>query len=76
MFYPLCIEHQAGDWTASNELIIAPPCLNNLLLSRELILDHVRESQVVLIAGETGCGKTTQVPQYLLEESWGKAADL
>jgi HrpA-like RNA helicase len=26
--------------------------------------------QVVLIAGETGCGKTTQVPQYLLDHMW------
>jgi HrpA-like RNA helicase len=26
--------------------------------------------QVVIVAGETGCGKTTQVPQYLLEEAW------
>ena len=26
-----------------------------------------RTSQVVIIQGETGCGKTTQVPQFLLE---------
>lgn len=26
-------------------------------------------NQVVVIAGETGCGKTTQIPQYLYEEN-------
>ena len=26
--------------------------------------------QVVLIMGETGCGKTTQVPQMILEDQW------
>lgn len=28
--------------------------------------------QVVLISGETGCGKTTQVPQYILDHMWSK----
>jgi len=28
---------------------------------------------VVIVSGETGCGKTTQLPQYLLEEGFGKA---
>ena len=27
------------------------------------------QNQVVIVAGETGCGKTTQVPQYLLEDA-------
>ena len=40
---------------------------------REDILKAVQSHQVVLIAGETGCGKTTQVPQFLLEESWGES---
>ncbi|XP_033230299.1 3'-5' RNA helicase YTHDC2-like [Belonocnema kinseyi] len=31
------------------------------------ILRAINTSQVVVISGETGCGKTTQVPQYILE---------
>jgi HrpA-like RNA helicase len=33
---------------------------------REQILTAVRNENVVIIAGDTGCGKSTQVPQYLL----------
>ena len=25
----------------------------------------------MLVAGATGCGKTTQVPQYLIDDAWG-----
>ena len=32
------------------------------------ILDVVKAHQVVIIKGATGCGKTTQIPQYVLDE--------
>lgn len=32
----------------------------------------IRENNVVVIVGETGSGKTTQLTQYLLEEGYGK----
>lgn len=37
---------------------------------RDFIIDTIERNQVILITGETGCGKTTQVPQYLLERSY------
>lgn len=36
---------------------------------RAQILETVANSSVVLIKGATGCGKSTQVCQYLLEDS-------
>ncbi|KZC13983.1 putative ATP-dependent RNA helicase YTHDC2 [Dufourea novaeangliae] len=34
---------------------------------REDILNALNTNEVVIIGGETGCGKTTQVPQFILE---------
>ena len=39
---------------------------------REEIVRTIRDNQVVVIAGETGSGKTTQIPQFLLECGLGK----
>lgn len=34
---------------------------------RENILKLIEDNRVVVLSGETGCGKTTQVPQYILD---------
>lgn len=39
---------------------------------REEIIQAVREHQVLIIVGETGSGKTTQLPQYLHEAGFTK----
>lgn len=35
---------------------------------RKNVVHAVRKSSVTVISGQTGCGKSTQVPQYLLED--------
>lgn len=39
---------------------------------RDALLDFVQRYQVVIIYGEIGCGKTTQIPQYLHEAGYSK----
>ncbi|KAF7808821.1 DExH-box ATP-dependent RNA helicase DExH5, mitochondrial isoform X1 [Senna tora] len=34
---------------------------------KEAILSAISRNQVIIISGETGCGKTTQIPQFILE---------
>ncbi|KAK1420477.1 hypothetical protein QVD17_22104 [Tagetes erecta] len=36
---------------------------------RSNIVEKIMENRVTLIVGETGCGKSSQVPQFLLEEN-------
>ncbi|XP_057325710.1 ATP-dependent DNA/RNA helicase DHX36 [Microplitis mediator] len=36
---------------------------------KEEILKTVDSNQVVVISGETGCGKTTQIPQFILDDA-------
>lgn len=38
-----------------------------ILEKREEILDLIQRSRVVVLSGDTGCGKSTQLPQYLLD---------
>ena len=38
---------------------------------REELMHLIRENRVVIIVGETGSGKTTQMTQYLLEDGYG-----
>ena len=46
---------------------LTPLSLSSLQV-RDEMLDIIRENQVVVIVGETGSGKTTQLAQYLHED--------
>lgn len=39
---------------------------------KEEIVNRLRDCRVMLIAGDTGCGKSTQVPQYIMEAGYDK----
>jgi hypothetical protein len=36
---------------------------------REALIEGIDRNRVTIVEGDTGCGKTTQVPQYVLEEA-------
>ncbi|XP_004296018.1 PREDICTED: putative pre-mRNA-splicing factor ATP-dependent RNA helicase DHX16-like [Fragaria vesca subsp. vesca] len=39
---------------------------------RDSLLECVGSNQVAIIVGEAGCGKTTQIPQYIYEAGYGE----
>lgn len=42
-----------------------------IIMMEQEIMEAVSHHSVVIICGETGCGKTTQVPQFLFEAGFG-----
>lgn len=40
------------------------------------ILDALKKNNVLVLSGETGSGKSTQVPQFLLDESWCRSGKI
>jgi ATP-dependent RNA helicase DHX37/DHR1 len=43
-----------------------------ILAEEQAIMEAVNENLVVILAGETGSGKTTQVPQFLYEAGYAR----
>jgi len=41
-----------------------------ILAEEQLIMETIKENDVVVLSGETGSGKTTQVPQFLFEAGY------
>ena len=41
---------------------------------RSSIIEALEKNQVIIVAGDTGCGKSTQVPQYLLQAGYSQIA--
>jgi ATP-dependent RNA helicase DDX35 len=38
------------------------------------ILFLLENYQVLIVVGDTGCGKSTQIPQFLVEANWCREA--
>ncbi|NLJ53308.1 MAG: ATP-dependent RNA helicase HrpA, partial [Intrasporangiaceae bacterium] len=61
---------QSHPWQGRPELLGYPEELP-IVAAREDLLAAMRDHQVVVVAGETGSGKTTQLPKMLLELGFG-----
>ncbi|KAL5701049.1 RNA helicase [Ranunculus cassubicifolius] len=44
-----------------------------IVMMEQEIMEAINEHDTVIICGETGCGKTTQVPQFLYEAGFGSS---
>ncbi|KAI3868170.1 hypothetical protein MKW92_017003 [Papaver armeniacum] len=42
-----------------------------IVMMEQEIMEAINENSVIILCGETGCGKTTQVPQFLYEAGFG-----
>ena len=40
------------------------------------ILEKLRKNRVLIISGDTGCGKTTQVPKYIIQQAQSQMEDV
>eukprot|EP01032_Pedospumella_encystans_P010068 gene10068-11799_t len=71
------VKHQSPSYTASSPLLeAAPPPVPSspfeelpIDMHREMILRHIQSNGVTIIHGETGCGKSSRLPQFLLEDA-------
>ncbi|MBW0470305.1 hypothetical protein O181_010020 [Austropuccinia psidii MF-1] len=55
-----------------SEEIIASRSLLPVFAEENTVMDAIRRHPVVVVCGETGSGKTTQIPQFLYEAGWAK----
>jgi ATP-dependent RNA helicase DDX35 len=79
---PASVSHKSLDEADSDDFVLqasftrsrAPLCSQRLLLPiykyKKLILYSIEQYQVIVIVGDTGSGKSTQLPQYLMENGW------
>ena len=56
--------HRTGDEAIECDYEVLP-----VVDYRDEILTAVRNHQIVIVIGETGSGKTTQIPQFFLDDS-------
>ena len=66
---PLAPPAAASDLHAADELVAQRQRLP-VYEARSELLKAVAATETLVLTGETGCGKTTQIPQYLLESGY------
>lgn len=69
---PLAIAFQTRQSTPAYQQMLSRR--NDLPIAqyRKHIIEILEESQVLVLSGETGCGKSTQVPSFILEDQLSK----
>ncbi|KDO33210.1 hypothetical protein SPRG_02022 [Saprolegnia parasitica CBS 223.65] len=60
-------KHMAKQRTAKYKLMMTARGMLPAYKEKDAIVSLLETNQVILISGATGCGKTTQVPQFLLD---------
>ncbi len=64
------------EWRATHRPVIQYPPALPISSRKDEILAAIRHQQVVIVAGETGSGKTTQLPKICLEAGFGIGAKI
>ncbi|KAJ0744693.1 putative RNA helicase [Helianthus annuus] len=65
-------EHDKSKAKSAHKKLLADRKTLPVYSYRESLLKAVEDHQVIIIVGETGSGKTTQIPQYLHEAGYTK----
>ena len=47
-----------------------------ILAEEQVVMETISENHVTIIAGETGSGKTTQLPQFLYEAGYAQYVNM
>ncbi|CAK9001817.1 unnamed protein product [Durusdinium trenchii] len=69
---------ERGDGPSTSATAPVNPPLLQLPIDefRDRILRHIRENRVTHIQGETGCGKSTRLPQFILEDAQERGEEI
>lgn len=50
--------------------------MKNIVFFDFSLIEKIKSHDTIILLGETGCGKSTQIPQYILEEKINRGCHL